>query len=75
VNEVADKLKALTRQMVECSEYQLKKRFMDALDANIAGEINRTYNYALPDVTFNMLQPEGVRVEQVFWLSEQSTQV
>lgn len=56
VDEIADCLRDLAPQMIECTAKQLKQRFIDALDTNIAAEVNETYAFEDPEVTFDQLK-------------------
>lgn len=63
VDELADKLRDLARQMIKCTTKQLKQRLIDALERRIAAEVNKELQYDDPRVSFEDIRDKAVRIE------------
>lgn len=63
VDELADKIWEVGKQMNECSTKQMKQRLLDALEVRIAAEVNKDLDYEDTKVSFQDLREKAVKIE------------
>jgi hypothetical protein len=64
VQDMADELEDLSTDLIECSQYRLKKQFLDSLDPEIGIEVNCILAYDRDDVKFRDLVDTAIRCER-----------
>jgi hypothetical protein len=51
-SELGDRLREISKQMRQCSDFQLKERYMNALDLQIAAETNKLVDFDEEETSF-----------------------